>query len=452
MRNRVITLILLTRALAIGVEAARFDEPTPLQPDGKVSEGAPETTPHLPAGTSAGVPRSADNPQDKLPAGDLRWFKGNTHTHSLWSDGNDFPEMIADWYKTRGYNFLVLSDHNMLSAGERWMRVAEVEKRKRVPGPAVMPKYVARFGREWVETRGEGASEEVRLRTLAEIRPKFEEPERFLMIEGEEITDRYQGAQIHINAINLSKAIAPRHGNSIQDTMRNNLRAVLEEEAQTGRPILPHLNHPNFQWSVTATDIAEVLEERFVEIYNGHPATHHLGDATRPGDEMNFDLANTLRLTRLKSEPLYAVATDDSHTYHGGDASPGRGWVMVRAASLRAEDLIAAMRAGDFYASSGVTLNDLRFDAATGELRIEIEPDGDATYVTRFIGTLAAEPENCGRVLDTASGLVASYKLSGAELYVRATVTSSLAHANPSFKGQQRQAWTQPVGWKKPRP
>jgi hypothetical protein len=340
----------------------------------------------------------------------------------------------------------------MLSAGERWMRVAEVEKRKRVPGPAVMPKYVARFGREWVETRGEGASEEVRLRTLAEIRPKFEEPERFLMIEGEEITDRYQGAQIHINAINLSKAIAPRHGNSIQDTMRNNLRAVLEEEAQTGRPILPHLNHPNFQWSVTATDIAEVLEERFVEIYNGHPATHHLGDATRPGDEMNFDLANTLRLTRLKSEPLYAVATDDSHTYHGGDASPGRGWVMVRAASLRAEDLIAAMRAGDFYASSGVTLNDLRFDAATGELRIEIEPDGDATYVTRFIGTLAAEPENCGRVLDTASGLVASYKLSGAELYVRATVTSSLAHANPSFKGQQRQARTQPVGWKKPRP
>lgn len=24
------------------------------------------------------------------------WFKGNTHTHSLWSDGNDFPEMIFD--------------------------------------------------------------------------------------------------------------------------------------------------------------------------------------------------------------------------------------------------------------------------------------------------------------------------------------------------------------------
>jgi ABC-type glycerol-3-phosphate transport system substrate-binding protein len=35
------------------------------------------------------------------PAADsaLRWFKGNLHTHSLWSDGDDYPEMIADWFK-----------------------------------------------------------------------------------------------------------------------------------------------------------------------------------------------------------------------------------------------------------------------------------------------------------------------------------------------------------------
>lgn len=28
-----------------------------------------------------------------------RWWKGNLHTHSLWSDGDDFPEMIACWYR-----------------------------------------------------------------------------------------------------------------------------------------------------------------------------------------------------------------------------------------------------------------------------------------------------------------------------------------------------------------
>ena len=35
------------------------------------------------------------------PSAEARWFKGNLHTHSLWSDGDDYPEMIADWYKRR---------------------------------------------------------------------------------------------------------------------------------------------------------------------------------------------------------------------------------------------------------------------------------------------------------------------------------------------------------------
>jgi hypothetical protein len=45
----------------------------------------------------------------------LKWYKGNTHTHSYWSDGDDFPEMIMDWYKSHGYDFISLSDHNTLA-------------------------------------------------------------------------------------------------------------------------------------------------------------------------------------------------------------------------------------------------------------------------------------------------------------------------------------------------
>src|SRR5438132_909407 len=41
-----------------------------------------------------------------------RWWKGNLHTHSLWSDGDDYPEMVVRWYQQHGYNFLALSDHN----------------------------------------------------------------------------------------------------------------------------------------------------------------------------------------------------------------------------------------------------------------------------------------------------------------------------------------------------
>ena len=45
--------------------------------------------------------------------GTKRWYKGNLHAHTFWSDGNAFPEEAVTWYKSRGYNFLGLSDHNM---------------------------------------------------------------------------------------------------------------------------------------------------------------------------------------------------------------------------------------------------------------------------------------------------------------------------------------------------
>ena len=63
------------------------------------------------------------------------WFKGNLHTHSLWSDGNDFPELVCDWYKRAGYQFLALSDHNILSEGAKWMDVDAAAKRDRMLDP-----------------------------------------------------------------------------------------------------------------------------------------------------------------------------------------------------------------------------------------------------------------------------------------------------------------------------
>lgn len=381
-----------------------------------------------------------------------QWFKGNTHTHSLWSDGNDFPEMIADWYKQRGYHFLVLSDHNTLSRGVRWMKVADIEKRKRSLGRPILAKYVERFGGEWVELRGDGDAREVRLKTLAEIRPKFDEPGKFLMIEGEEITDHFEKLQVHTNAINLAEPIKAQHGGSLRETMRNNLLAVHEQAERLKRPIFAHLNHPNFQWSITAEDIAHVLEERFFEVYNGHPGINHLGseERGRPGDEKIWDIANTLRRAELGGDLLLGVATDDSHTYHGGDVKPGRGWIMVRAETLEADALVRAIQAGDFYASTGVVLDEVRFDPATKILEIEIagsdEDDGKVT--THIVGTLRGEegdPAKVGKQLASYEGRTIRHQLSGDEWFVRATITSERSHPLPSFPGQQQQAWTQPV-------
>jgi hypothetical protein len=175
-------------------------------------------------------------------------------------------------------------------------------------------------------------------------------------------------------------------------------------------------------------------------------------------------------LAKLHAPPLYGVATDDSHDYNGKQpgSHPGRGWIMVRAASLEPETLIRAIKSGDLYASSGVTLRDVRYDKTKKSLQLEIEPEASVKYTTQFIGTkigydAKSTPRvgkdgkpirttrqyshDVGLVLATAEGPSPSYQLTGQELYVRAVVTSSKPAADPSFKDQREQAWTQPVGW-----
>ena len=42
-----------------------------------------------------------------------KWYKGNTHVHTvLCGHADSTPEVVAQWYHDRGYNFLVLSEHN----------------------------------------------------------------------------------------------------------------------------------------------------------------------------------------------------------------------------------------------------------------------------------------------------------------------------------------------------
>jgi hypothetical protein len=416
---------------------------------------------------------------DVIPAdAQPRWWKGNLHTHSLWSDGDDFPEMIAEWYRTRDYHFLALTDHNVLSQGIRWMKAADIAKRG---GDEVLKKYRDRYGSKWVETRGsEGdGTLEVRLKPLDEFRALVEERGKFLLIPAEEISDKAEGVPVHINATNLKDPIAPLSGATVTEAINNNLRAVHDQAERAGREILAHLNHPNFHYAVTAHDLAHAVLERHFEVHNGHPGVNQLGDEHHPSIEKIWDIANTIRLLELKAPPLYGVATDDSHDYHGkpGSSHPGRGWVMVRATHLTPEHIVKALKAGDSYSSTGVTLRDVQYDAVTKTLRVEVEPEADATYSVQFIGSLkgvetAGTPidtsklspaeikelgrhkhkysDKIGEVLRTIQGSTAEYTLAGNELYVRAVVTSSLPPVDPSWEDQKQQAWTQPVGWELP--
>jgi hypothetical protein len=198
---------------------------------------------------------------------------------------------------------------------------------------------------------------------------------------------------------------------------------------------------------VTPDEIAHVFGERFFEVYNGHRGVRNYGDKDHVSMEVLWDYVLSLRLGKLGGPVLYAFATDDAHNYHKEQAvsNPGRGWIMVRCDSLSADALTEAMLRGDFYATSGVGLEDI--EATNGSLTVKIAVESGVGYTTKFIGT--KEGGKPGEVLQETVGATATYRFTGDELYVRATVVSTKAHPNGYEKGDVQTAWVQPVVVKK---
>jgi hypothetical protein len=388
-----------------------------------------------------------------------RWWKGNTHTHTFWSDGQDYPEMIADWYKRNGYNFLTLSDHDVLSQGRRWV---DVDKRH-IEGD-IHNKYIERFGTDWVQTRQLEAKKQVRLKPLNEFRYLLEEANRFIMIQGEELTP----GKGHVNAINTIERIGAKGGSTDIEILQNNINAVLEQEKRTGQQMLPHVNHPNWRWDFEAEDIYPLIGEQFFELYNaGGTSCNSIGDENHISTEKMWDVILAMRLGVLDLPVMYGVGTDDSHIYHkkGPEMSiPGRAWIMVRSTHLTPEYIIDAMEAGDFYTTNGLTLKDVQFDGNT--LKVKVDAKRGVSYTTRFIGTKTGFDQSIkenkhkdgdkeyitkfysdeiGEVLKEVRGSYAEYTLTGDELYIRATVVSSKLKQDPHFIGELETAWVQPV-------
>ncbi len=300
-----------------------------------------------------------------------RWYKGNTHTHTLNSDGDSTPDDVAKWYREHGYRFLVLSDHNVLTNVDGLNAV-------------------------------HGASEQ------------------FLLIKGEEVTDRFGDKPIHVNGLDVSENVEPQHGSSVLDVVQRTVDAIRKAGG------VPHINHPNFGWAITVDDLKQVRNDKLFEIYNGHYAVNNLGGGGVPGMEEVWD--RILSSGKL----IYGLADDDAHVFkqpgNPNVPGPGRGWVFVRAERLAPRPIVEALERGDFYASTGVELSDYQVTATA--MTITIKPGPSSKYRVQFIG-------RNGAVLGEAIASPAVYQFKGDELYVRAKV----------FESNGRIAWTQPV-WK----
>jgi hypothetical protein len=396
------------------------------------------------------------------PAG---WWKGNTHTHTWWSDGDSPPESVAAWYRERGYHFLVLSDHNRMQEGQLWYAVDDAAKRQ------ALELYRRQFGPDWVEVRERDGVTEVKLKSLDEFRTLFEEKDRFIFIRGMEITDRQEQHPVHLNGVNLERSLVPQRGATVAEVLQRNIEAVAEQGRRTGRPMFSHVNHPNFFYAITAEDLVALDHEAgdgFFEVYNGHSGVRNHGDAQHPGTERLWDIVLAQRLAGRGTTVLYGVATDDAHQYTQWGlqkVNPGRGWVMVRAPRLTPDTITAAMKRGDFYNSTGVVLRQLSIRDRT--LELEVQPEKGVTYSIEFVGTrrgvdlagatVTAPPadapgrlsqrydERIGETFERVAGTRARYVARGDEIYVRARVVSSRLHPNPFAEGDREMAWTQPL-------
>ena len=96
-----------------------------------------------------------------------------------------------------------------------------------------------------------------------------------------------------------------------------------------------------------------------VEGYNGSSVS-----SNDRGDDWHF-----IEMLLNRGYRIGAIAVDDSHM-HGQFSDFVRGWVHVKAASLTPESLLAALKNGHFYASTGPQLHNVE---VIGRERVVIE-------------------------------------------------------------------------------
>lgn len=394
------------------------------------------------------------------------WYKGVTHVHSLWSDGDAAPEVIAKWYKDRGYSFVMFSEHNLMQTGDRWAMIGGRAPLKLEHVDAIRTD----FGANWpiLRNAADGHPEAMRLRTFDELSAHFNEPGKFLLVPGEEMTS---GKSVHTNAVNIREPIKVVEGATKSEIIEAQVKIVEAQSAKYNQPMIAHLNHINWNEAVTTEEVLGAPSLRFIEIYNGHPGTHPWGranDGMPPYDE-HWDNIQSTRLNRDPQTPLlYGMATDDSHDYHKwglGRVNPGRGWVMVNATDLSPDSLVRALQAGMFYSTTGTLLNAI--EKTDKDLRVTIAAENGVKYRTVFYGTRAGfdtatstrvdaagntppraslkYSSEIGAVLLETTDNPAVYTFKGDELYVRARVYSDKLQENPINEGDLQTAWVQPV-------
>jgi len=143
------------------------------------------------------------------------WYCGDTHTHTVYSDGNDTPAQMVEAARGEGLDWFVLTDHGV--------------------GPIIQ-----------------------HILTAHQEALPFSEPGKFVVIPGEEFTT----TNYHANVINGTVLELPTA--SLQQVIDAVLKADSEE-----RPMTIKLNHPHWSGTAKAPELARQLERLpLIELWN----------------------------------------------------------------------------------------------------------------------------------------------------------------------------------------
>ena len=318
-----------------------------------------------------------------------QWYKGNTHVHTtLCGHADTKPDAVAQWYHDRGYNFLILSEHNKF----------------------IDPSTVKLTGK---------------------VRDDF------LLVPGEEVT-----AAVHTTAMNVSRLVPW----GFKDKDRSKvLQNHVDETRKAGGVTI--LNHPNFQRRLHYHEILPVKNLYMFELYNSHPRVYSFGNAHYPSLEQLWDalLDKGMTIYGVSSDDAHKL-----QKWGEKENNPGRGWVMVRSAELTPDALTAAMLKGDFYSSSGVMLSKLIRGKSSIELEVDSKATAKELESEFLFGRLVKKGEPGtfvefigpqGEIVQSTGGNKASCKIKGA--YLRGKVIHRVSKKDGSLR--EYYAWSQPI-------
>ena len=251
-------------------------------------------------------------------------YKANLHTHTTVSDGQMTPEELKEWYMAAGYSIIAYTDHDMIVpenqlSDENFLAITSME---------------TYYNSDLFEVKPYSVVKTYHLNFLGLDRNNVVCPAFSKRYVEREHTLKYMTPE-------MEKYDYDR------EYSQECVNKVIKEANEAG--FLVTLNHP--YWSMNNYSNYCDLEGLWgVEVYNHFSHVFGLDS----NDQAFVDLLN-------QGKQVFPICGDDCHN----EATSRGCFTMIKSPDLEYDNVMAALKNGDFYSSYGPEIKELIFDGKT---------------------------------------------------------------------------------------